>query len=509
MSTPVVIGGLTYYVPAVGENNWGQNVSDLLIAISGSLSPAGFFTIVSVSTSPITCVSGRTYLVDTSSARTLNLPTPASGAYILVRDTTGSSATYNITLHRGSGEKIDGSAADKTLATAYGQWWIVSDGTDWFTLLNAPAPIASPTFTGNVTFPGTGIWNSSGNVGIGTASPTDKLHIVGTQKLTSHFYRASGTETRLYDFSSSNLNAYSIASDATGATQNVYLQLVGSGYHSTLYGIADPASWQFLRFGDTGIEGAGIVQFANKPLAFFTNQLERMRINAAGTIGIGTTSTGAALHIAQSNMAMNSEGNLFLQTTDALAADTGGMLVFGGIYNSSAGTAYYSNIVGRKENATDGNYAGYLAFATRASGGSVATERMRITSAGATGIGKTPTSATAGDLEVLRQIYAGAYGNVRYATTVTALTNYDFVMDSIMGIVAVYQQGAGNTKHQVYLGLFAKDYDSGTLEEIKNSGESYFTVSKVDASAFASYIRVTTTSGSTEQMTVVTIPFYY
>jgi trimeric autotransporter adhesin len=41
------------------------------------------------------------------------------------------------------------------------------------------APLASPTFTGNVTMPGTGIWNSSGNVGIGTTGPGAKLDVAG------------------------------------------------------------------------------------------------------------------------------------------------------------------------------------------------------------------------------------------------------------------------------------------------------------------------------------------
>lgn len=42
------------------------------------------------------------------------------------------------------------------------------------------APTASPTFTGNVTLPGTGIWNSSGNVGIGTTSPETQLQVLGS-----------------------------------------------------------------------------------------------------------------------------------------------------------------------------------------------------------------------------------------------------------------------------------------------------------------------------------------
>jgi len=39
---------------------------------------------------------------------------------------------------------------------------------------------ASPTLTGSVTMPGTGIWNSSGNVGIGTTGPTATLDVQGS-----------------------------------------------------------------------------------------------------------------------------------------------------------------------------------------------------------------------------------------------------------------------------------------------------------------------------------------
>ena len=134
MSTTVVINGLNYYIPAVGENNWGQNVSDALIALAAATSGGGFFVVVAVSSTPITVVSGRTYLVDTSTAKTLNLPAPATGVYLLVRDATGQAGTNNITIHRNGSESIDGVAADKTLAANYGSWWFVSDGTNWYSL---------------------------------------------------------------------------------------------------------------------------------------------------------------------------------------------------------------------------------------------------------------------------------------------------------------------------------------------------------------------------------------
>jgi hypothetical protein len=136
MSRAVTIGGLQYNIPDVGEANWGQNVSDALVAISANISGGGFFTVVDVSSSPITVVSGRTYLVDTSASRQLNLPAPTLNAYLIVRDKTGGAGSYNITLHRAGGEKIDGVASDKVLAVDSGQWFLFSDGTDWYTLMN-------------------------------------------------------------------------------------------------------------------------------------------------------------------------------------------------------------------------------------------------------------------------------------------------------------------------------------------------------------------------------------
>lgn len=135
MSTTVVINGLNYYIPAVGENNWGQNVSDALIALAtATAGAAGFINQVPVSSSPITVVSGRTYLVDTSAARTLNLPAPANNAYLQVKDVTGTSPTNNITVHRFASEQINGVAADKVLSTSKGMWTFISDGTNWFML---------------------------------------------------------------------------------------------------------------------------------------------------------------------------------------------------------------------------------------------------------------------------------------------------------------------------------------------------------------------------------------
>ena len=48
--------------------------------------------------------------------------------------------------------------------------------------ITGAAPLASPTFTGNINFPG-GIWNTTGNVGVGTTNPGAKLEVNGTAKI--------------------------------------------------------------------------------------------------------------------------------------------------------------------------------------------------------------------------------------------------------------------------------------------------------------------------------------
>ncbi|PIS11774.1 MAG: hypothetical protein COT73_02235 [Bdellovibrio sp. CG10_big_fil_rev_8_21_14_0_10_47_8] len=79
-----------------------------------------------------------------------------------------------------------------------------------------------------------------------------------------------------------------------------------------------------------------------------------------------------------------------LTSTDTQAADLGGSIAFAG-QDGAIAARTFAVIAGRKENSTGSNYAGYLAFATRANG-SVPVEAMRITSAGLVGIGTTPSA---------------------------------------------------------------------------------------------------------------------
>ena len=104
-----------------------------------------------------------------------------------------------------------------------------------------------------------------------------------------------------------------------------------------------------------------------------------------GTAGPYTRLTVSGTRTQGSNM---DAPNADIIDTSTAALGVGGRLGLGGAYNSSAAMAGFAAIEGGKENATDGNYASYLAFGTRANGGSI-TEKVRVNSTGMVGIGTT------------------------------------------------------------------------------------------------------------------------
>jgi predicted RecA/RadA family phage recombinase len=120
-------------------------------------------------------------------------------------------------------------------------------GTNTITLPASTGTVAltaNTTFTGTITFPGSGVWNSSGNVGIGTTSPARKLGI-----------EESGTNYQMR-IGDAGGNYYDIGRD----TGNGLLTFYGS-------------------------------QTAASGYVFSTVNGERARINTSGNFLVGTAST--------------------------------------------------------------------------------------------------------------------------------------------------------------------------------------------------------------------------
>jgi hypothetical protein len=199
------------------------------------------------------------------------------------------------------------------------------------------------------------IITSGGNVGIGTTNPNAPLSLSGSADVGMRI-KAGASALSYIDFD-----------EADSGTPN------GS--------IAYNHGTNAMTFATGGSNG------------------EKMRITSGGNVGIGTTSPSATLMTNSANVAVSTgDGNINIFTNDSQGIDIGGKLTFGGVYTGSLQTGW-AGISGRKENGTDGNFAGYLQFYTRANGGSN-TERMRITSGGEVYIGNNPADQGAYNLQV-------------------------------------------------------------------------------------------------------------
>ncbi len=90
-----------------------------------------------------------------------------------------------------------------------------------FTIFNNKAPTASPTFTGNVTMPGTGIWNNTGGVGIGTLTPSSEYWGGRTLKISNNndnsvlVLERTGTYPSKWDIGTGDALQLGIAYNAT------------------------------------------------------------------------------------------------------------------------------------------------------------------------------------------------------------------------------------------------------------------------------------------------------
>lgn len=146
----------------------------------------------------------------------------------------------------------------------------LGDQTDLNSALGAKAPLASPTFTGNVTMPGTGYWSSAGDVGIHVASPGAPIDVADDA--------STGAEIRLREGTGNGTNYVgikapdSLGSNLTFTWPNAYGT---NGYALTTDG-SGGLSWTTAGVGMTD------------PMTTEGDMIYRDTLNATNRLAVGT-----------------------------------------------------------------------------------------------------------------------------------------------------------------------------------------------------------------------------
>jgi hypothetical protein len=330
------------------NRSYFYNNSDVGIQIQayGSAYPFGTTWPGGANSADITCNAANGLSIGTSTASAFVFGTNSaermridSSGNILVGQT---SAIYSAT-----------NRANLTIGKSAGSILVLgtstaSNGYLFFDTTNVE--LANSTASGSVFFRTAGTErmriNSSGNVGIGTTSPTAKLHIADINKVFDGYGNINVFTTDAASTSIGGSIALGGANTTTGTTPYVFGKIQGIKEGSA-------SSWNgALLFGTTQSNSA---------------ITEKMRITSTGNVGIGTSSPSGRLQVSS---ATAGDDQIWLQSTTY----TGGYSTLG--YNANTGEFRI------KQN--DGGSAG-ITFYTGAS----ASEKMRITPAGNVGIGTT------------------------------------------------------------------------------------------------------------------------
>jgi hypothetical protein len=236
---------------------------------------------------------------------------------------------------------------------------------------------------------------SSGNVGIGTTSPSAKLEVLGgsgaiagtgllyannTDDAFSLVINNAGTSTQndrgVFDArvgGSSVMRINNSGNVGIGTTNPLSkIHIENTSGNDGIRIINSTTGEGYIVFGDTADSNTGAIAYnhTSDAMTFDVNNSERMRIDSNGRVGIGKTPSTEKLEV---NGAIVWQGALTTSQTSAGVLDRSGNDLRIRAYGATAGS-------------------GQLVFRTGGGGGSVDSEAMRITSSGVVQVrNQTPT----------------------------------------------------------------------------------------------------------------------
>jgi hypothetical protein len=238
--------------------------------------------------------------------------------------------------------------------------------------------------------------DSSGNVGIGTSTPGFKIDVHHNSSSVANFYQT-----------------------ASGQNTDIYVNNVGSANNFIISRRSNGESWLYNSGAD--------------PIVVSTNSLERMRITADGSVGIGTTAVDFGRNwrfVARHDQNATSHFGFINSNTSAAAAVN--ISKIGGTGNSFLDWSLIDNSGSPFDAYQYGSAVTYTAWAY---GG---VERMRLTASGSLGIG---TGAPAATLDVVGTVSTARADILSQTLTDGATINWN----TALGQIATVTLGGNRT----------------------------------------------------------------
>ena len=368
----------TYDIGASGATRPRNLYLAGLLTMGGALTVNGNATLGDATTDTVTVNGYMGIGVAGGSSRSLNLGSTAltgTTQFGVVSGITSTSSATTATVGFYSGVSTAASAytsadvrgfwadnavkgAGSTITNQHGVY--VGDQTQGTNNYGITSLVSSGTNKFNIYASGTAQNFFAGNVGFGNQAPTNPITVAGTGNAT--YSSAKGLVVDHVGSSTSVIVPIGFSWASSISTQNPYW---GMGFIPIDYA------------GGTG------------ELGFYVGAVEKGRFTSGGLAVTGTGSysgsltvgTTTALYLSRLTVAYNptSANGPFIVDNRSFGINRGGAQWFGGQYNTAGDYRPWSGIVGAKENATDGNSAGFLAFYVNKNAAD-AVEAARITS---------------------------------------------------------------------------------------------------------------------------------
>jgi hypothetical protein len=149
-------------------------------------------------------------------------------------------------------------------------------------------------------------------------------------------------------------------------------------------------------------------------------------VPSGGSVGVGTTSPTARLHVTEANKVFDATGNLNVYTSDAPTNDFGGAIALGGRNGQGTDPYVFGKIKGAKE--AGGTWNGYLSLGTTRTNSAI-TEAMRINSAGSLLIGTTSSPSSGARLLISTESFPSTTEvNTEFRSGTTSPTSERYVL---------------------------------------------------------------------------------